>query len=329
MKKILLVFWVAIFVWACDNEVDLTSEWKDIPVVYGLLSTENTDQFVRIEKAFLDPVTSALIIAQNSDSLYYDNLTVRLRDLTDNTDYNLERVDGNQIGYVRAPGIFADDPNFLYRLDPNLNLIEKNNYEIRIDRGDNKPLVTAVTSIVEDVEIIKPKVDNGISFVSGIITEFKWKTGETAHFFELAMRIHYQEAIPGDPNVFVDKFIDWQVEKGISPELDPVTGTEVFGDEFFSVIKAGIQGDPLIRRRIGSVDLIISAGGEELDKFLSVALANTGITGSQELPTYTNLSEGVGIFSSRNLLELKGYPISATTRDSLVNGSVTGHINWN
>ena len=33
--------------------------------------------------------------------------------------------------------------------------------------------------------------------------------------------------------------------------------------------------------------------------FLSIGQANTGITGSGELPTYTNLSRGLGIFGSK------------------------------
>ncbi|MEZ5030008.1 MAG: hypothetical protein R2787_01275 [Saprospiraceae bacterium] len=56
---------------SCDNELDLVSDWKEIPVVYGFLSRSDTAQYIRVEKAFLDPATSAFVIAKNPDSLYF------------------------------------------------------------------------------------------------------------------------------------------------------------------------------------------------------------------------------------------------------------------
>ena len=61
---------------ACSTEVNLEAEWKDIPIVYGFLNIQDTAHYVRVQKAFLEPGGDALEIAQNSDSIYYDEVTV-------------------------------------------------------------------------------------------------------------------------------------------------------------------------------------------------------------------------------------------------------------
>ena len=71
MKKIFLFIAVVtggIFYSFCSNDIDLTSEWKDIPVVYGLLSKSDTANYIRVEKAFIDNEKSALDLAQIPDS---------------------------------------------------------------------------------------------------------------------------------------------------------------------------------------------------------------------------------------------------------------------
>src|SRR5688572_25735004 len=105
----------AIIVFAsCDNELIVTDEWKDIPVVWGLLNESDTAHYIRVEKAFLDPTTSALDIARIPDSLYYDNALVSLRRISTGQIFPLERVNGDLEGYPREGGVFAETPNYLY-----------------------------------------------------------------------------------------------------------------------------------------------------------------------------------------------------------------------
>ena len=70
--RLLVVFVVSVlFFSSCDNELKLLDEWKDIPVVYGVLSPNDTAHYIRVEKAFLDPEKSAFEVARIADSLYY------------------------------------------------------------------------------------------------------------------------------------------------------------------------------------------------------------------------------------------------------------------
>ena len=80
---------------------------------------------------------------------------------------------------------------------------------------------------------------------------------------------------------------------------------------------------------MSGIDVIVNAGGEELYTFRSILSANTGITGvGGDLPSYTNLSEGAGIFTSSNAHTLRDFDLHPESLDSLQNGSITGDLNF-
>ena len=59
MKRIILSlfsFFALLFMFnACNTDVDLYSDYKDITVVYGLLDPGKDTNYVKINKAFLGP----------------------------------------------------------------------------------------------------------------------------------------------------------------------------------------------------------------------------------------------------------------------------------
>src|SRR6188508_2297236 len=91
MKKIYAVFLSVFFFFSCSNELDITADYKETTVIYGLLNQNDTAQYVQIFKGFLDDNMSALVIAQNPDSIFYDDsVLVQLND--GNATYELERI---------------------------------------------------------------------------------------------------------------------------------------------------------------------------------------------------------------------------------------------
>src|SRR5688572_27152203 len=140
MKWIFGLLTLSVILYSCDNELVVTDEWKDIPVVWGLLNASDTAHYIRVEKAFLDPTTSAFDIAQIPDSLYYDNASVSLRRISSGQVFPLQRVNGDLEGYPREEGIFAETPNYLYKIKANsINLMPGELYEFILERGEGKP----------------------------------------------------------------------------------------------------------------------------------------------------------------------------------------------
>lgn len=333
MKKILLGL-VAIGLvgfWSCSNEFELTENWKDIPVVYGLLNQADSAHYIRIEKAFLDESTSALILAQEIDSLYYQDLTVILQETPNgggsgNT-YQLERVNGNLEGYVREEGVFASDPNYLYKFVAPLN--ENATYRLVINNNENDNTITANTRIAEDFEIYNPLTTSDLRLEPGKQLTLTWEVKPNSKFFDAKLKIRYTEAPANQPTQITRKELDWVIAKQQKPvEGSGIVNIKVETIEFSRFLKNNLEVDNTIVRNIEFIDIIVSSGGEDLLKYIEVGLANTGITGSEVLPTYTNLSEGLGIFSTRYTNTLPDFTISETTKDSLANGYLTKELGF-
>ena len=102
----------------------------------------------------------------------------------------------------------------------------------------------------------------------------------------------------------------------------------VIGEEFYKFLSAELDSSSNQIRRFISIEIQVTGAGTELLEFTRINLANTGITSSQVVPVYTNLSEGRGIFSSRTSSSRIGLNISSVTRDSLRDGQHTKQLNF-
>ena len=54
---------------ACENEVYINAEYKETIVIYGLLDPQDSIQYIKVNKAYLNENIGALEAAKISDSL--------------------------------------------------------------------------------------------------------------------------------------------------------------------------------------------------------------------------------------------------------------------
>ena len=71
MNKIafILVAFV-LFVSSCTKDFKVGADYKDITVVFALLSKADTFNYVKVTKGYYDELQDNLLLAQNSDSIY-------------------------------------------------------------------------------------------------------------------------------------------------------------------------------------------------------------------------------------------------------------------
>lgn len=322
---------LAILSFQCSNEFDLVADWKDIPVVYALLSQSDNVHYIRVEKAFLDKETSALEVAKNADSLYYDNAIVQLERVETGDVFNLQKVDGTNIGFPRDEGIFATSPNYLYKIDANqINLREGERYRLIINRGEGLTEVTAETTIIGEHQFIQAAPANPIDWQYERDVTITWRTDdEAAVFYELKIIVHYEETDPNNSSQFIDKSVEWIVDKDIRREEGvPRVTYEIPGISFYQFLGTNIKGPSNVNRIFRRLDIVVVGGGQELFDYINIGKANVGITSSQVIPTYTNLSEGFGVFSSRVFFDKNNFTVSSMTRDSLRDGIFTKDLNF-
>jgi hypothetical protein len=321
MKKLIL-FLAAIFaLMACSNDFDLTEDWKDITVVYGLLDQSQDVQYIRIEKAFLDPKTSAITIAQIADSLYYDNITVQLQVFqangTGGNAYQLQRVNAEDEGFTREDGVFSTAPNYLYKFTQPLN--QNLTYRLVITKNDGEE-VKAETGICEDFEITSPfDTTVALRFKPGAETIFRWNTKTNTKFYNTKVLITIKEAPIGNPNNFVTKTLVWKTDDILKPNSTGLVRASVMGEEFYKFIASELESGYV--RELTGIKIQVGAGAADLLNYLEIGQINSGITGADVIPTFTNISgDNYGIFSSRYYKTFGTYQVDAITLDSLATG---------
>jgi hypothetical protein len=314
----------AVLFTACDNDLVVTDTWEDIPVVWGLLSKADTAHYIRVEKAFLDPSTSALEIAQRVDSLYYEDATVSLRRVSSGQVFPLDRINGDLEGYPRDGGIFANTPNYLYKIRANeISLVIGEEYELIIDRQDGSAPVTARTIVLGKPALRNLPHGQKLAFKPKAQFTFNWDDVPDAGIYDVLVIVHYRERSPETGGFYVPKTFEWVVERN-----QTVSESKFDGTEFFAAMKENIAADQQATRLFDSLDVVIWCAGEELATFITIANANFGLTSTQDIPTYTNISEGVGLFSSRNVSVNTGYGINDQALDTLRDGILTKNLNF-
>src|SRR5688572_7691267 len=178
----------------CSTDFDLTSDWKDITVVYGLVEHTDTAQYFKINKAYLSESTNALELAQVHDSVFYQNLDVRLIETNDagtqTANVQLERVDGVLEGFPKPAGTFVNNPNWLYKTQHSIN--GDRNYKLVVTKSDGNT-TTAETKVVNDLIIIRPFPAQQVNIVpgDGAFYTASWKNANNASFYGLTIRVFY------------------------------------------------------------------------------------------------------------------------------------------
>ncbi len=333
MKKIFILLFIVSTIISCDNTLNVIAPDGDIPIVYGLLDPSRDAQYIRIERAFVDPEISALVLAQNVDSIYYPaSATATLTNDTNDDVITLTRINGNLEGLVRDEGIFAQDPNYLYTVSSEeLNLDLDARYTLNLDRGNELPIVTATTNIVGESRFISPNPlapDPRIAFIPTDNTSFAMSVHPNGVLYDISLEIVYVERMPGEDFEF--RSFTWDMGTNLRREdlgSNIIRFTQL-GDEFFAVMASRIPEVEGIQRRFSFMNLHLSGANNILEEFLRVGQANLGITSTQDIPFFDNLSEGRGIFASRNTTSLFEIRLSSISEDELINGPITSQLGF-
>ena len=109
--------------------------------------------------------------------------------------------------------------------------------------------------------------------------------------------------------------------KSLTSSLPLVDDSEdkirIDGEEFFNFLKLNISKDENIIRYFNGLDMLMTVGSEDLETYINVNKPITGIV--QERPQFTNINNGIGIFSSRYTYAERNIGLTQNTIDFLIN----------
>ncbi len=300
MKKVsflLLILPALLLFNRCSNDVDINASYQQIIVVYGLLDPYDDTTYFKINKAFLGP-ENALIMAQIPDSSeFIEKLDVRI--WPEDDPQNIVYFDTITITNKES-GVFYNPNQIIYFSAFQTEKDKK--YMLRIQYKDTEVTSEAVTFKFETNDIITPGFAKKIAINNN--TDPKpviWNRKEEAPRYDVIIRFHYKELMEDSPDT-VYRFFDWHKD----------TQKSLFGDEmesyytgntFYTALTTYVPYEDAAEeakvtvRFTSTLEFIIEAGGKELNTYMEVTEPSSSII--QDRPEYSNIINGIGIFSSR------------------------------
>jgi len=288
---------------SCETDFDITSGWKDITVVYGMIDQSDSVHLIKINKAFLGNGNALQYATIEDSSSYKGNLEVKLIEKRNGSIYNTIFFDTTSV-YTKDSGLFYYPHQVLYK--SNAQLSSEGVYSLNIRNKVTGKVISATTPLIQDFSIDKPRPGaTAFEFKRSITTEqnFSWVSAVNGKRYQITVRFFFKESsAPGDT---VIRSVEWV--QGTEKSEDATGGQSMtdsyFNEKFFStcinqIPYADASKEAAVdTRQVLHVDFIFTVIGDEMNTYLEVNEPSNSVL--QEKPEYTNITNGIGIFSCR------------------------------
>ena len=340
MKNIrfILVFimFISVLV-SCSTDVDMYADYKDVAIIYAMINPRTDTNYVKITRAFCG--TNDNHIDANEVALIYDSsnypgkLDVRIIELknTNGGPYeptNRELILDTMTIHNKEEGTFYAPHQLIYYTTEQFNTSANGSrykYRLVIVKPDGDT-VTALTSVVgnEEFEIVSSSTNFEINHTNSL-GKILFRADGSASLYDIRMQFNYREQLSGQEM----KYKNVSRSFGTKPLYDfpRIDNTDnIYYQEYslnwlFNALANAIGGDTIVNpnhpnvvRYFDDFVISISAGGDELNYYY---LANQAQLSSPIalISTYTNITGGYGLFSSRTTIEKKTKLSASALRD--------------
>ena len=322
MIKLFSAFSIIVILFSCNEQIELSGDFKETAIVYGLLDHSDSMHYVKITRAFIGP-GNAVDIAQIEDSSYFNSVYATIEELEGGTvtrtwvlsDTVIENKDTNGVFFAPTQRVyyFKTLPTTISNSgafgtvqtspDPQLSSLNPNaQYRLNADINDGLFRVSATTDLVNGLTTNATSQNFTFKFASNP-GEYKAQsvtisnTGN-AHVVNAKIGINIAEYIGEDA---VSQTIDWTIgENDVMPNSSITFSAQ--GETFYNRVIDNVTNDPLIdQRNFLGFEVVMTGGSEDLYNYITVNQPSSSL--AQTKPTYTNLEvtndyRVIGIFSS-------------------------------
>jgi hypothetical protein len=341
MKRFNIYFLLSclLVVQSCDNDFNVIDDYRSTTVVYSLLNFRDSSQYVRVQRSYLGE-GNAYLMAQVADSIYQDtnHLVVTLQKFMNGQPVDSFIQFKVATGFQKEEGLFSNYPHIIYKSfdDPLTSQKEdfidkKASYKLTVHNNNSSEAIFASTPIVKDVtlDLASPLLYPSTSINLGSDHPFKVDATfpEFGKVMNLTVKFNYTEYTTGT-TFFENKTLNYVLEDYVS--LNERGGQkftyELSGEKFFAWLKTKIKNDPTLSRPaiLANLDFIFTIGASEFYNYYLVG--NNSALLNDVIPTYTNVTGGLGLVSSKVVSSYKGKRLSDISLDSLANGRFTGNL---
>ena len=226
--------------------------------------------------------------------------------------------------FIRVSGVFADTSIVYYTTSP---LSSSYKYKLKVLEGGKE--VTAETALLEEFNVttLPPKVSL-YNEQAGLTLE--WYSKPNEKIFNAKLKFYYYEVY--NDNTEKKDSIEITLPEKVA---NTISGNErltttLLGTSFLSYASSLIKDNPNVNHRIiadSCFSISFLVGTEELYMYMKVNQPATGIV--TEKPIYTNINNGIGLFSARLFKKLPyKRQASLQTVNTLATSSYTSHLKF-
>lgn len=316
---------------SCSTDFDVAGDYQETTIVYGLLDQSESVHFVKVNKSFLGP-GNALEYAQIRDSSEYVKVQGIVEEWIDGVPGRTWTLQDTIMTDREDGAFYGPEYTAYYFIEPSLNPTAE--YRLILDINEGEKDVSASTELIGNISFhAQTSNSNVIGFYNGTnYSDFpvKFYNSLNGKRFDVSMRLNWVEISGTDT---VSKYLDWFIgsEEVVDNVMDSPGVVELVetagGVSFFQFIANKIQPDASLSKRIfKGINIIVTAASQDLYTYMIVNSPSSGLV--QERPQFTNVTNGIGIFSAKFNKVLYRKPLNKNTLQFLCEGPITGHLGF-
>ena len=332
-----LVCAVASILFLQCRDLDLTADYKDITVTYGILNAKDDVHYFKIYHGFITD-QNAYDEAGEWDNIYYpiDSIEVRLEEYRNGKIVRSAVLD-TTTAILKDEGYFHNPRQLLYYSDWKLD--QESVYRLVIHRNTTGDEVYAETLAVGDFTITRPISSWNMNLTNPY--NMKFYQAENAAMYDVYLTFYYIEV-----DNATGKIEHKQLTKRLNGDYirasssTDVTFNSFTPSTFFSTIIQAIETNPAVTRYIDAIDsqpfycmrLTVWAGDKNYLTYREVSTPGSSIV--QNRLEYTNFisdnESAYGLLASRNFasVDLTMDNTNGHNEDTLVNSPRTKRLNF-
>ena len=324
MKQTLLLLTAAFVVVfgfnSCKEDIQLSGNFTETAVVYGLLDQSESIHMIKITRAFIGPGNS-LEISKIPDSSYFPNVSATVTERLSNGSIGREWVLYDSIVDTKeTDGVFyaPEQRVYVFRSGSKDNsdsptqatLLADATYNLKIviNEGQSDEFtVTGSTKIISGISTSTDAPNFQFKFANNAVTTGEYVsqpisvTNGDAAVLNTSILVTYSEFIGNDTLYHT---FNWTLA-----EIETATGSSTNfaaqGESFYNLINsnaAATDQPGITKRNLEGLTIRVVGGSQDLYNYILINQPSSSL--AQNKPTFTNLSATgdhpvLGIFSSR------------------------------
>ena len=333
MKKnvSILVFSIMVILSSCRKGVDLYADYKEVPIVYGLLDANADTTYIKITRAFYALDEDATQIAMNPDSSNYPGkLDVRLTEYCNGDSIRQIILDTITIKNKQQGTFYAPKQKLYYTAEQLSMNTKTESYQYKLTVVfPNRVLETTTDIVGTSGYRVKSLAVNYSEEYFGVNKPLEFYPAVNATSYDICMAFTFKEqrtpwsdTIPRTMRWKLGTYSNYELASHIVDNYYRVTYRP---ERFYDQLRAFLGADTAIAglsRFIGDypIEIVIDAAGPELAHYIEwSSIGNYGTQGGND---FTLIEGGMGVFSSRMTAARKVRLAGTTVPDLLA------HRNW-